>query len=215
MYALLTTEAAGAAEAFETERILSEVVGAWTDSDLVGRWRAFADAYRISDEVAAQMVGKLAQWRASMRQLEAAKAERELFRREKAASWATEGQNGEGEGGQEVQQEKREEVEREIYRSYRRWMPQRFATDVIIRFRLKPGKQIGNLQRGLAVGIAEGVVPPAADTEALFAVIEKKGVAHWEGMGQELAARVEGRGQGGNGGDSGGEEERDGEGQGS
>lgn len=189
VYALLSADAAAAAERFEQERILAQVVTAWTP-DLVARWRAYAEAYRVSDGVAAAMADKHAQWQASMRALDEAKAGRELFRRERMAEWAVKGM----EGGEGVE---REEVEREIYRSYRKWMPQRFATDVIIRFRLKPGKQIGNLQRGLAVGMTEGRVPPAADTEALFALIEEKGVGHWEEMGQELAARVEGRGQGG------------------
>lgn len=188
VYALLSTDAAAAAEAFEQERILAEVVNAWTP-DLVARWRESAEAYRVGDGVAAAMGEKHAQWQASMRALEEAKAGRELLRRERMAEWAVGGMAGEG--------AEREEVEREIYRSYRKWMPQRFATDMIIRFRLKPGRQIGNVQRGLAVGMAEGGVAPAADTEALFALIEEKGVAHWEGLGQELAARVEGRGQGG------------------
>ena len=182
MYALLPTSAAAAAEAFEEERILSEVIGAWTP-ELVEQWRAYAEAYRVREEAAAAMAAKHAQWQASMGLLEEAKAGRELMRRERMAEWSTEG---------EV-----EEVEREIYRAYRRWMPQRFATNIVIRFRLKPGKQIGNVQRGLAGGMLEGVVPKAADTEALFRAIEERGVAYWEGRGQELAARVEGRGQGG------------------
>jgi hypothetical protein len=173
-------------------------MGAWTP-ELVGRWRAYAESYRVPGEVAAAMAAKHAQWKASMRRLEEAKAGRELQRRERMAEW------GAGEGA-------REEVEREIYRSYRKWMPQRFATDMIIRFRLKPGKQIGSVQRGLAVGITEGSVPPAADTATLFALIEEKGVAFWEGIGQELVARVEGRGQGGGvGSDDDEEEEEEGE----
>jgi hypothetical protein len=142
-----------------------------------------------------------------MEKLEEAKAARELFRRQSMMTWMErEGREGREEGREEevVGEGEVGAVEKEIFRSYRKWMPQRFATDLIIKFRLKPGKQVGNVQRGLAVGMAEGRVPTAATTEELFALMEEQGgVGAWEEAGKKV------RGPGGVGWGEGGEEEEE------
>lgn len=186
VYALLSKEAGQRADVFERERILTEINGAWTP-ELLEEWRRYARAFLIDEEVEGALSKKFRQWRESMAKLEEAKAARELFRRQSMATWMKrEGAEGEGSLGEEGE-DKVGALEKEILRSYRRWMPQRFATDLIIRFRLKPGKQVGNVQRGLAVGMVEGRVPNDATSEELFALMEAEGgVGAWEKAGRRV-----------------------------
>lgn len=206
VYALLSHEAVVRAEEFERKRILTQINHAWT-KELQEGWRRYARCFKIEKEVQAALEEKYGQWRESIEKLEEAKAARELFRRQSMVTWMErEGREGRKEGREEevVGQGEVGTLEKEIFRSYRKWMPQRFATDLIIKFRLKPGKQVGNVQRGLAVGIAEGRVPTAATTEELFALMEEQGgVAAWEEAGKKV------RGPGGIGWGEGDEEEEE------
>jgi len=206
VYALLSNDAAVRAEEFERKRILTQIDRAWTGG-LMEDWRRYARCFMVEKEVEKALEEKYGQWRASMEKLEEAKAARELFRRQSMMTWMErEGREGREEGREEevVGEGEVGAVEKEIFRSYRKWMPQRFATDLIIKFRLKPGKQVGNVQRGLAVGMAEGRVPTAATTEELFALMEEQGgVGAWEEAGKKV------RGPGGVGWGEGGEEEEE------
>lgn len=193
VYALLSNQAAERAEEFERRRIQIQVNKAWT-AELQEDWRNYARLFAVSPEVEKSMTDKFEQWRESMQKLEETKAARELFRRQSMVSWMErEGRNfaeEQGNTGGTVG-----EVEKEIFRSYRKWMPQRFATDLIIRFRLKPGKQVANVQRGLAMGIASGRVPTSATTEELFELMEREGgVGYWEEEGAKVRG---GRGEAG------------------
>lgn len=75
---------------------------------------------------------------------------------------------------------------------YRRYMPQRFATDAIVHFRVRPGKDVADLQRALAYRMASGTLSLTATSEEIFDFVQQNGTTiERHGRAWTVGRRVE------------------------
>ena len=69
---------------------------------------------------------------------------------------------------------------------YRVILPQRFATDLITHFRLKPGKAVADIQRAVAQRMLDKEIPTEWDTTELLKYVEETGIEILEEEGGKI-----------------------------
>ena len=192
---LMSNESFEEANQFEKEHVLRQVIEEWwkEDASAIEGFRNFALRHKMPSDVKSRLEKVYGKWKIKMDLYDKEKAERELRRRTNFVDRMIEKQNEEVEedgtdratdsNSNEKEKKKNNDSVKDMYRII---LPQRFATDLITHFRMKPGKSVADVQRAIAQRMINNQIPAEWITTDLLKYAEEVGVDILEDEGKKI-----------------------------